>query len=80
MEDGKVFNVLFLCTHNSARSIMAEVILNHVGKGRFRGYSAGSMPGPAPNPFAIRTLTNLHLPTDRLYRRSLKRRRIITGR
>lgn len=67
MADGKVYNVLFLCTHNSARSIMAEVIINHVGKGRFKGYSAGSSPGTAPNPFALETLQRLHLPTDGLY-------------
>jgi arsenate reductase len=70
MADVKAYNVLFLCTHNSARSIMAEVILNYIGKGRFRGYSAGSMPGTAPNPFAIQTLKKLRLPTDGLYSKS----------
>ena len=64
------YNVLFLCTHNSARSIMAEVILNYLGKGRFKGFSAGSMPGTAPNPFALRTLRNLGLPTEGLSSKS----------
>ena len=63
MTDDKVYNVLFLCTHNSARSIMGEVILNYVGRGRYKGFSAGSMPAAAPNPFTLRTLENLRFPT-----------------
>ena len=66
MTDDKVYNVLFLCTHNSARSIMGEVIINYLGKGRFKGYSAGSMPATAPNPLALQTLANLRLPTEGL--------------
>ena len=67
MVSDKVFNVLFLCTSNSARSIMAEVIINYVGKGKFKGFSAGSHPGTAPNPFALETLRRLHFRTDGLY-------------
>lgn len=67
MASDKPFNVLFLCTHNSARSIMAEVIINYVGRGKFKGYSAGSHPGTVPNPFALETLRRLHFPTDGLY-------------
>ena len=64
---GRVYNVLFLCTHNSARSIMAEVIMNYLSRGKFKGYSAGSHPASAPNPFALETLRPLHFPTEGLY-------------
>lgn len=63
MSEHKVYNVLFLCTHNSARSIMGEALIDHLGKGKFKGYSAGSMPATAPNPFALETLAHLNLRT-----------------
>jgi arsenate reductase (thioredoxin) len=66
MADDKVYNVLFLCTHNSARSIIGEVIIDYLGKGKFKGYSAGSMPATAPNPSALQTLANLKFPTEGL--------------
>lgn len=62
----RVFNVLFLCTHNSARSIMAEALLNHLGGGRFRAFSAGSEGGPGPNPMALKVLADGDIPTTGL--------------
>ena len=62
-------NVLFLCTHNSARSILAEALLNHIGKGRFKAYSAGSSPrnNQQPNPIGIEVLKDAGIATDGLH-------------
>lgn len=65
--DNKPRNVLFLCTHNSARSILAESIMNYVGRGKFKGYSAGSHPATKPNPLAIETLQQMRMPAEGLY-------------
>ncbi|RVT49809.1 arsenate reductase ArsC [Rubrivivax albus] len=60
----KIFNVLFICTRNSARSIMAEGILNGLGQGRFKAHSAGSHPGGTVHPVALQTLAAMNLPTE----------------
>jgi arsenate reductase len=68
----KTINVLFLCTHNSARSILAEAILNHMGKGRFKAFSAGSSPreNRQPNPLALQVLANAGISTEGLRSKS----------
>ncbi|MFN3230581.1 MAG: arsenate reductase ArsC [Alphaproteobacteria bacterium] len=70
MTANRIYNVLFLCTGNSARSILAEAILNRLGLGKFQAFSAGSQPKPAPNPHAIALLKQLNHPTDTLRSKS----------
>ncbi|WP_439817501.1 arsenate reductase ArsC [Zavarzinia sp. CC-PAN008] len=67
---GQPINVLFLCTGNSARSILAEAIVNHHGQGRIRGYSAGSFPKGQVNPLSLRLLEQLRMPTTGLRSKS----------
>jgi len=68
----KPLNVLFLCTHNSARSILAEATLNHIGSGRFKAYSAGSSPraNQQPNPLGLQVLKTAGISTEGLYSKS----------
>ena len=65
-------NVLFLCTHNSARSILAEALLNHLGAGRFKAYSAGSSPrdNQRPNPLGLQVLKRAGVSTEGLRSKS----------
>lgn len=60
----KTYNVLFICTGNSARSVLAEGLMNELGKGRFIAFSAGSHPKGSVHPLALKTLAAHHIPTD----------------
>lgn len=64
------YNVLFVCTGNSARSILAEGLMNDAGKGHFKAYSAGSHPTGVVNPFALETLREMRIPVDGLRSKS----------
>lgn len=66
----KRFNVLFLCTHNSARSVIAECIINHLDRRKFAGFSAGSMPSGRVHPYALELLQRLNYDIDALRSKS----------
>jgi arsenate reductase len=66
----KPLNVLFLCTHNSARSIIAECIINRLGEGKYRGFSAGSLPSGRVHPYALELLEQLNYDTSALRSKS----------
>jgi arsenate reductase len=66
----RAYNILFLCTGNSARSIMAEAIATMTSAGRLIGYSAGSHPGGVVNPFAVEMVQTLHYPVEKLRSKS----------
>jgi arsenate reductase (thioredoxin) len=70
MTTERTYNVLFLCTGNSARSILAESLLNHLGGGRFRALSAGSFPKGSVHPLTLDLLKQLRLPTGGLHSKS----------
>ena len=70
MTDRRPFNVLFLCTGNSARSIIGEAMINRVGMGKFKGYSAGSMPTGNVHPMALQLLNRLNYDTTALRSKS----------
>lgn len=71
-EIGKVYNVLFICTGNSARSVMSEALVTILGQGRFRGFSAGSRPGGSVNPYAIEQIKafDYYYPTENMRSKS----------
>lgn len=66
----RIYNVLILCTGNSARSIMAEALINTMGQGRFRAYSAGSHPTGKVNSFAVEKVESVNYPTENLRSKS----------
>ena len=70
MTTDRVYNVLFLCTGNSARSILAESLLNTLGRGKFRAFSGGSFPKGQVHPMAIELLQRMNLPSENLRSKS----------
>ncbi|MEN3975280.1 arsenate reductase ArsC [Emcibacter sp. SYSU 3D8] len=70
-KDG-VYDVLFLCTRNAARSIIAEAVLNKLGQGKFKGYSAGTKPKGSIDPYALNLLRQMHYPVEELRSKSIE--------
>lgn len=70
MTDEPIYNVLFLCTHNSARSVIAESIMNRLGAGRFKAYSAGSSPSGRVHPYSLDLLRSLNYDISQLRSKS----------